>query len=221
MKKFFNIIKYFSIFLIILIIFCISVNFYITKTSEKFIFSEIENLENKKIWLVLWARVYKWKIVSTILKDRLDSSIEIFKKWKFEIFLLSWDHWWKYYDEVNTMKNYLLQKWIPKEKIFLDHAGFDTYDSFYRAKYIFWVKSLIVFTQEFHLPRAVYIGRWLKLDVAWFISDKHKYLNQNYNERREFLARIKAFLDVEILHSKSKYIWEKIDINWSYLESWD
>lgn len=204
-----------------LLVFCFSVNIYIEKKSENYIYSKINDLENKKVWLVLWAQVFKWWIPSNILKDRLDSSIRVYNSWKFEIFLLSWDHWTVYYDEVNTMKDYLLKKWIPKEKLFLDHAGFDTYDSLYRAKNIFWAEDLIIFTQQFHLPRAVYIWKWLWLDVTWYVSDKHIYLNESYNKRREFFARIKAFLEVEILHTKSKYLWGKIDLDWSYLESWD
>lgn len=212
--------KYPLYFILWIIIFSIWVNFYVIKSSENYVFSEIKNLENKQVWLVLWASA-KLNFPSITLQDRLDSSIEAFKKWKFEIFLLSWDHWKKNYDEVNTMKNYLLKKGISKEKIFLDHAGFDTYDSLYRAKNIFWAKSLVIFTQKFHLYRAVYIWNWLWINSIWYISDKRKYLKENYNSRREFLARIKAFLEVEIFHTQSKFLWKKINLNWSYLETWD
>jgi vancomycin permeability regulator SanA len=95
------------------------------------------------------------------LQDRLDTALDLYNNNKVSLFLVSGDHGTKDYDEVNTMKQYLLDHDIPKEKIFLDHAGFDTYDSFYRARDIFEVTSTIVVTQGYHLPRSIFIGNKL------------------------------------------------------------
>ncbi|MCK4799462.1 YdcF family protein, partial [Candidatus Parcubacteria bacterium] len=126
----------------------------------------------------------------------------------------------KNYDEVNTAKDYLLDKGVKSEDIFLDHAGFDTYDSLYRAREIFEVSSVIVVTQNFHLPRAVYIGRKLDLEIYGFSADKHLYANVDYNESREIFSKVKAFFDVSF-HAKPKFLGEKIPISGDSKKSWD
>jgi len=102
----------------------------------------------------------------------------------------------------------------------MDHAGFDTYDSVYRAKEIFEVESMIIFTQEFHLPRAVYIAKKLDMESYGVISDKHIYVAAIYNDLREVLARVKAFGDITF-KNKPKFLGDIIPINGNSLESWD
>ena len=213
----------------IFLLFFIWVNSYITNFSKNLTFSNNQtshtffkkNLTKYQVWMILWARVYKnWRL-SDILKDRTDTAIEFYNKWYFDKFLVSWDHGQKEYDEVNAVKNYLLNKWIKGNDIFLDHAWFDTFDSFYRAKNIFEIESLFIFTQEFHLPRSVYLAKKLWINnVYWIVSDKHIYLSQKTNNLREYLAKIKAFLEIQFW-SKSKYLWDKILISWDWKVTWD
>ena len=134
--------------------------------------------------------------------------------------LVSGDHGTVEYDEVNTVKAYLLENGVQPENIFLDHAGFDTYDSIYRAKEIFEVESVVIVTQEFHLPRAVYIGNSLGIETHGYIADRQPYVAAIWNSFRESLARIKAFLNVT-LNSKPKYLGEPIPITGDGTLSWD
>jgi SanA protein len=153
-------------------------------------------------------------------QDRADVAVEVYKAGKAEKILISGDHGRNEYDEVNAARKYLLAKGVPAEDIFLDHAGFDTYDSLYRARDIFQIKTLIISTQNFHLPRAVYIARKMGIG-AWGVSaDKHLYGNEQYYEMREALARAKAWLDV-LFQAEPKFLGEAIPITGDSRASWD
>ncbi|MDD4358685.1 MAG: ElyC/SanA/YdcF family protein, partial [Candidatus Pacebacteria bacterium] len=147
-------IKYIIYFLSIIILICLGVNLLILDYSRDI--KDISDLEESQVALVLGARVYNDR-ASDIFKDRLDSAIELYAQKKAKKILVSGDHGTKSYDEVNIAKSYLLSNNIKEEDIFLDHAGFDTYDSLYRAKEVFQINNAIIISQSFHLPRALYI----------------------------------------------------------------
>jgi SanA protein len=128
----------------------------------------------------------------------VDAALLAYKQGKIQKFLLSGDHGQADYDEVNAMKTYLNDNEVPDSDIFLDHAGFDTYDSMIRAKSIFKVEKAIVFTQKFHLPRAIYLGRNLGLDLQGFVVDPENYKPTSYLQRREWLANIKAWTEIHV-----------------------
>ena len=117
-----------------LLVFIIGLNFYIATATKATIYSDAELVPKAYTALVLGARVYKDGQLSGVLKDRIDSALDLYKSQKIARFLLSGDHGRKDYDEVNHMKAYLIEKGVPTAAIFLDHAGFDTYNSLYRAK---------------------------------------------------------------------------------------
>jgi vancomycin permeability regulator SanA len=110
------------------------------------------------------------------------------------------------------MRNYLLSKGVPSEDIFLDHAGFNTYDSLYRAKYIYQVDSIFISTQKFHMGRALYIGRKLGIDSYGYSSQDKAMYNMKYLYLREAFARIKAVFDTEIIKRESKFLGDPIPI---------
>lgn len=153
--------------------------------------------------IVLGASVKSDGTLSDILRDRVDTAIKIYRAGKVKRFLISGDHGKKHYDEVNAMKNYLLDRGIPPEDIFLDHAGFDTYDSMYRAKHIFQVDSAVVVTQNFHLPRAIYLGREFGLNVYGLSADRREYESNDHLKRREWLANVKAWYELNIGQSST------------------
>lgn len=167
--------------------------------------------------LILGARVYANGTPSPLLKDRLDYGYNLYSQGKADRILVSGDHGRDDYDEVTAMKNYLLEKGVPQEHIFMDHAGFNTYDSLYRAKEIFSIKSLIVCTQEFHMPRALYIGRRLGLEAYGYAAPDKAVYHMAYNNFREKLAQVKAFLETDILHRKPQYLGNVIPIQGSGL----
>lgn len=170
--------------------------------------------------IVLGARVYPSGRLSPMLEDRIQTALELYQRGKVKRILVSGDHGRVEYDEVNAMKDYLLAAGVPASDIFLDHAGFDTYDSLYRAKHIFQVNSAIVVTQEFHLPRAVYIARSIGLDAVGMAADKRPYASIRYNKLREWPSRFKAFLNI-VLHVKPQYLGEVLPIIGDASVSWD
>lgn len=162
--------------------------------------------------LVLGARVYENNTPSPVLKDRLEYAYSLYQAKKAPKIIVSGDHGTEGYDEVNTMLEYLLGKGVLREDIFLDHAGFDTYDSVYRAKEIFLCKSVIISTQDFHISRAVYVARAIGLEAYGAPCPDKAIYNMAYNNARETLARTKAIFDAEIFKRTSKYLGEPIPV---------
>jgi SanA protein len=171
---------------------------HVKRTSRDVIKTDVSQLEKAYTGIVLGASVKPDKSLSPILQDRVDAALLAYENQKFEKFLLSGDHGEKNYDEVNAMKTYLNNKGVPDKDIFLDHAGFDTYDTMYRARDVFQVNSAIVFTQEFHLPRAIYIGKNMGLNVQGYVADAREYPGNSHFARREWLANIKAWMELNI-----------------------
>jgi vancomycin permeability regulator SanA len=162
--------------------------------------------------MVLGARVYGSGAPSMVLRDRLDYGYELYALGKAGKILVSGDHGREDYDEVNAMREYLIKKGVPGEDIFMDHAGFNTYDSMYRAKEVFCVGSLLISTQEFHISRSVYIARKLGIDAYGYpCEDKAAYSMFSLN-LRESLARVKAFWDV-MVHRAPQYSGDPIPIS--------
>ncbi|AEI41827.1 SanA/YdcF family protein [Paenibacillus mucilaginosus] len=162
--------------------------------------------------VVLGAFVYADGRVSDIVRDRLDTALELYRAGKAPKILVSGDHGRQDYDEVNTMKNYLLKAGVPEEDIFMDHAGFDTYDSMYRARDVFLVRRAIVVTQEYHVKRAVYLARELGIEAYGVSADRRQYRAIAKYKAREVLARNKDFVGVHLLGMKPKYLGEAIPI---------
>lgn len=206
--------------LVLGIIFIFAVNALILQTTEAMIFRYVRDVPAKQVALILGAKVYPDGRMSDILTDRALTALDLYQQKKVLKILVSGDHGREQYDEVNTIKDYLLQKGVPASDIFLDHAGFDTYDSVYRAKHIFEVESLVIVTQEFHLPRALYLAKALGIDAVGVVSDRREYVQGAYNELRETFARVKAFLDV-ILQAKPKFLGEQIPVTGDSKASWD
>ena len=146
-----------------------------------------------------------------MLEDRILTGIEIFHTSPTNRLLMSGDHGRKNYDEVNAMKRYAMEREIPSETIFMDHAGFSTYETMYRAKAIFQAKKVIIVTQRYHLHRALYIAKALGLEAYGVASDQRTYQGQAYRDFREFLARNKDFIKV-ILKPNPTYLGEAIPI---------
>lgn len=164
--------------------------------------------------IVLGAGVWENSVPTPILADRLDEGIRLYKAGIAPKILVSGDHGQNNYDEVNVMKAYLIKAGISEKDIFMDHAGFTTYDSMYRARDIFGVKRTIVVTQEYHIYRALYICDKLGLEALGSPAYPNIYPGAKYRTVREWLARDKAILYC-LLKPKAKLLGEPIDIHGS------
>ena len=139
-----------------------------------------------------------------MLEDRLLEGIALYKRGVAPKIIMSGDHGKKDHDEVNVMKQYAIDNGVPSEDIFMDHAGFSSYESIYRAKEIFKANKVIRVTQKYHLYRSLYISNSMNLDYYGVSSDKRIYHGQGKREIREILARNKDFVNC-LLKSKSKH----------------
>lgn len=151
-----------------------------------------------KVAVVFGAYVYPNGMPSAAVEDRLVTALELYRSGKARKLLLSGDHGQDDYDEVNAMRTYLEKEGVPKSDLFLDHAGFDTYNSMLRARDIFGAKEVILVTQEFHLPRALYIADALGLQAQGVVADRRRLAELDALELREVGARLKAFAEVTI-----------------------
>lgn len=210
-KNFGQNIRYLLLLIIIGLISIFAINFYVVDSWKSKIV-DINNLDDYKIGLVLWASIKANWVPSDILKDRLKTAYEAYDLWKISKIIVSWDNRELNYNEPDNMKKYLVELWVKQENIYADYAWFDTYDSIYRSREIFWVKKLVIFTQEYHLYRALYIANKLWINSVWISSDKQKYLWIISYKTREIIARVKAFFEIEILKSEPKFLGEKIEI---------
>ncbi len=210
MKK---IIKYLIILIVIGILTVLSINFYVVLSTKKQItnLSELKNKNDYDCIIVLGAGIWGDR-PSPMLQDRLDEAIKLYEEGKAPKIIMSGDNGQEGYDEVNVMKDYAIEKGIPSEDIFMDHAGFSTYESIYRAKEIFQVKKAIIITQKYHLYRALYIANKLDLDVIGVGADPRTYSGQIFREAREILARNKDFVQV-IFKIKPTYLGETIPVS--------
>ena len=147
-----------------------------------------------------------------MLTDRLERGIELYEDGASGKLLMSGDHGRLIYDEVNVMKQYAVSAGIPSENVFMDHAGFSTYDSLYRAGEIFRAEKIIIVTQSYHLYRALYIAAGLVLEAYGVGSDQRSYAGQRYREAREFLARAKDFFAV-IFRPEPRFLGEIIPVS--------
>ncbi len=187
----------FIIFMAILIMVVVFLlNLQTEKQGFNYIYQDVSKAPKAQTVMILGASVRPNKTMSDMLKDRANTAIEIYKASKAENILISGDGKAKNYNEVIVVNNYLLEQGIPKEKILLDYYGFDTYDSLYRARDVFGVKNIIISTQNFHLPRAIFIAQGLGLQAYGISADKHNYKNMELNIGRELLATVKAYFDV-------------------------
>ncbi|PIT87546.1 MAG: hypothetical protein COU31_02305 [Candidatus Magasanikbacteria bacterium CG10_big_fil_rev_8_21_14_0_10_40_10] len=215
-----RLLKYLIIIGSVFIIFCAVINIYIVLSVKKHIYYQSDKMPPSQTALVLGAGIFANGQISDMFLDRLDTAVDLYNQNKIKKILVSGDHGRQNYDEVNKAKDYLLSKGISGEDIFLDHAGFDTYDSIYRAKEIFQVDSLIIITQDFHLPRALYVANQLEIKSVGLSADRHEYLAVRLNYLREIPARVKTWLEI-VFNSSPQFLGDRIPITGDSKKSWD
>lgn len=149
---------------------------------------------------------------SPMLKDRLDTAIELYRKGAAPKLLLSGDNSVKEYSEPDCMLVYALKQGIPAEDIFLDFAGFSTYDSVYRANAVFKAVRVIVVTQKYHLFRTLWICDALGITSKGVASDQRKHRKRFFREAREVLARDKDLVK-GLLKPEPTYLGDEIPVD--------
>jgi len=193
----------------LLIIFIIVTNIVFYAWTRVYIYNDTADIPNAEVALIPGAAILEDGALSSIFIDRVDIAIKLYEAKKVSKILVSGDNSTDSHNEVNPVRLYLISKGVPDQDIFLDHAGFDTYSTMYRARDIFGVSSALVTTQSFHLPRATFIARMLGIKAYGVNADIGHILFRNYV--REFFANEKAMFDL-IFNRKPKYLGDKIPI---------
>jgi len=178
--------------------------------------SEIRSLRqiDAECIMVLGASVHADGTPSPMLRDRLDAGIKLYHAGVAPKILLTGDDGQEEYNEVSVMRQYAIEHGVDEEDIFLDHAGFSTYESVYRAAYIFRVKRMIIVTQQYHLYRALYGCNRRGIEALGTAANQEHYGGQAFREIREILARDKDFV-MWFLKPNPTFLGEAIPINGS------
>ena len=199
--------------LAVIAIIALGINLFVRLSTKKQIIKEDQysNLSDVDCIIILGAGIWGDK-PSPMLEDRLQEGIKLYQNNVSDKIIMSGDHGKKEYDEVNIMKNYVIERGIPSENIFMDHAGFSTYESIYRAKEIFQAKKIVIVTQKYHLYRALYIANRLGIEAYGVGSDPRQYVGATNREIREILARDKDFIKC-IFKPKPTYLGDTIPVS--------
>lgn len=189
------------------------INFWVCGSTAQQILTPEKALELADIdcVLVLGCQVWAEGRPSHMLEDRLKQGVWLYQG-GMRTLLMSGDHGKENYNEVGTMKQYAVDAGVPAQDVFMDHAGFSTYESMYRAKEVFGVKRLIIVTQKYHLYRALFVARSLGLEAWGVASDYRSYAGQSMREIREILARVKD-VGTSLFKPKPTYLGDPIDIH--------
>ena len=205
-----------AVFVVILLI-CgaaaFGISFYIQKSTENMIVSSEEDLDNFEAdcILVLGCGVKEDGSPTPMLRDRMKTGIQLYQSGAAPKLLLSGDHGRENYDEVGVMREMALEAGMPAEDIFMDHAGFSTYDSISRAVRVFQAKKAVIVTQRYHLYRALYSAQHLDLEARGYAADLREYTGQTGREIREILARDKEFFKL-LVKPDPQYLGEAIPV---------
>ncbi len=209
-SKKFKIICAVSVILIIGII--ITCNQIINNSTNDLIFNKIENIPHNKVGLLLGTSKYlKSGQPNMYFFNRINAAVELYKAGKIDFIIASGDNNSVEDNEPLDMKNKLIQKGVPEEKIYLDYAGFRTYDSVVRMNKIFSQTSFTIISQEFHNRRAIYIANQLGLNTIGYNANDVSTYNGFKTQAREKLARVKVFIDF-LMNKEPKFLGEKIEI---------
>ena len=181
--------------LLLLIVLVLVPNFLVKLSSKTLIVSPEEAAEaSADCVLVLGAGLQPDGSPSPMLSERIKTGVRLYKAGAAPKLLMSGDNGTRGHDEVNAMKDAALVAGVPSADVFMDHAGFSTYDSMYRARDIFGAEKVVVVTQAYHLPRALWIARRMGLEAVGVACDTQRYAGQTYRDLRELAARDKDFL---------------------------
>ena len=192
----------------------LGINSWVKSSVKNYILTEEQaaQLADVDCILVLGCKVGDDGTLSHMLEDRLRQGVALYELGAAPKLLMSGDHGTAEYDEVDAMKHYAVDAGIASQDVFMDHAGFSTYESMYRAKEVFGVQRVIIVTQEYHLYRALMVAREMGLEAYGVAVNYRTYAGQTSRDIREILARVKDFA-MTIFWPEPTYLGEVIPIS--------
>lgn len=212
MLKFKKIILYIVLSILLMIGLILLANLMIVKNAQGKTYDKVENIPPHKVGLVLGtAKKLQNGTINLYFKYRIKAVVELYQHHKIDYVLVSGDNGSIHYDEPNDFLEALIKRGIPEDKIYLDFAGFRTLDSVVSAKEVFGQDSIIVISQKFHNERAIYLAEHYDINAIGFnAQDIHGRYGLKV-KLREYLARVKVFLDI-IFNIQPKFLGKEITI---------
>jgi SanA protein len=216
MKGVIRVLKYMGFFAGIVLFLIISCNAWVLLSTSKYIYDDISEVPVKPVCLVLGtSKSLDGRYMNPYFLDRMEAGQDLYTNKKVKHFIVSGDNSLVTYNEPRDMKNALVERGVPVERITMDFAGFRTFDSVVRCKEIFDQEDVVIVSQPFHTPRAVFIARRKGMNAV-ALNSKDDYTNiMSPLYWREVLARCKTVIDIFILRKTPKYLGEKIKIEFS------
>ncbi|WP_293745024.1 ElyC/SanA/YdcF family protein [uncultured Pedobacter sp.] len=193
------------------VIIVLGINLLIKHQTDPLIYFNAQNVPKTKVAIIFGAGINNNK-PGKYLKDRLDAGIKLYNNQKIDKILLSGDNGTDAHDELTVMKLYCYEHGVDTNKIYLDYAGFDSYSTLYRSKFIFKIDTAILVSQKYHLNRCVNIGNKLGIKSYGFAADQGTYQGFKYASFREYLAIVKSAIDL-IIDRKPRFLGEPVNIN--------
>lgn len=144
-------------------------------------------------------------------QNKGNRAADLFKAGKIDVIVISGDNSRKNYNEPMDMKEELMKQGIPEDRIYLDYAGFRTYDSVVRLEKIFGQKQFTVISQNFHNRRAIYIARHCNLEAIGYNAEDVNQYSGFKTMLREKFARVKVFVDF-LIGTEPKFLGERVEI---------
>jgi vancomycin permeability regulator SanA len=187
-----------------------AIQWQIQSSTRPYIYQALEEVPERPVALVFGAGILRNGQPSPILRERIQAAADLYKSGKVKKLLVTGDNGSLDYNEVAVMRRYAMKLGVPGQDVVKDHAGFRTYDSCYRARDVFEVKSAVLVTQEFHLPRAVYLARRMGIDAVGLTADYHDDAQSRPFHLREWLARTVAWVQVNVTHPRPRFLGPKI-----------
>jgi SanA protein len=193
------------------VIIVLIINLFVKYQTNPAIYSNEHDIPKTKVAIIFGAGINGNK-PSKYLKDRLDAGIKLYKNNKIDKILLSGDNGSDAHDELTVMKFYCYEHGVDTNKIYLDYAGFDSYSTLYRSKFIFSIDTAILVSQKYHLNRCINIGNKLGIKSYGFAADQGTYQGFKYASFREYFAIVKSKIDL-IMGRKPHFLGETVNIN--------
>jgi len=192
----------------------LALNEWIVRSTRSSIFTEIDTVPQNDVALVLGTgKLLRGSgKINPHFRKRVEAAAALYQAGKVKHLLLSGDNHVAGYDEPTDMAEALMALHVPPSAMTLDYAGFRTLDSVVRAQKVFGQKRVTIVTDDFHVARAVFLARHEGLDAVAFTSAKVSTLFSARTRVREVGARVKAALDVYVLHTKPHFLGEPIQI---------
>jgi len=186
-------------------------NLIIEYSSQPYLYNQTQSLPNKKIGLILGTSPYFSNGTKNLyFQYRVEAAAQLYKEGKIQYILASGDNHHVNYNEPQKIKQALIKLGVPKESIYLDFAGFSTYESIVRCKKVFQEEDIIIISQEFHNQRALYIANKMDMKAVAFNAKDPEF--SDYVKFREYFARVKAMIDVHMLKKNPRFLGHPIMI---------